>query len=276
MDPAWTALLDRGSRALAPGAVDELAARMRRALDADASFDGGEAARRFWRMRLEDAWGRARGVRRVRWRPRVRIEGLERLESALSRGRGAIVWGMRLASATAIKQAFHRAGHPLVHLSRAQHGSPTQTKLGIGLAAPLYRRAEDPYLRERVTIPLDGSPRYLQTLRARLRENACVSIFGEHAGRQNVTCRVLTTRLEFAIGAPSLAWAEDAALLTVSAHREAPLAYRVVIGEEIPVDRSQPRKVFAEQAVEELARRLEELIVRYPWDWQGWAYHEFA
>ena len=62
----------------------------------------------------------------------------------------------------------------------------------------------------------------------------------------------------------------------MSVHREAPFRFRVEIGDEIPVDRAMPRKEFAEEAVDEFARRLEALIVRYPWDWQGWAYHELA
>jgi lauroyl/myristoyl acyltransferase len=247
---------------------------MRRALPPESVVDPDAAARVFWLMRLEDSWGRARGVRPFRWNPRLRMEGFERIEAALARGRGAIVWGMRCASATAIKQAFHQAGKPLVHLSRAQHGSPTPSRLGLSVAAPLYCRAENPYLRERVVIPLEGPPRYLQTIRQRLRENACVSIFGEHAGRQNITRPVLSTHLDFALGAPSLAWSEGAALFTVSAHREGPFSYRIEVDEEIPVEASKPRKAFAEQAVAEFARRLEEKIVRYPSDWQGWAYHD--
>ena len=248
---------------------------MRRALPPGAGIDPDETARAFWLMRLEDSFGRARGIRARSWRPRVRLEGGERLEAALQRGRGAILWGLRFGSATAIKQALHQAGRPLVHLSRAQHGSPTDTWLGLAVAAPLYCRAEAPYLRERVVIPLGGSTRYLQTLRERLGENACISIFAEHTGRRNVTRRVLTAELDFAVGAPSLAWSEGAALLTVSAHREGPYQYRVAIGEEIPVDVSMPRKQYAEQAVTELARRLEQLIVQHPSDWQGWPYRQF-
>ncbi len=275
VDRAWTSFLDRATRSLQAGELRRLGRRMRQALPAEADFDADAAARAHWRMRLEDTWGRMRGMRAYAWRPQVRLEGLERLEAALSRGRGAILWGMRLASATAIKQGLYQAGHPLVHLSRAQHGSPTASRLGVGLAAPLYCRAENPYLRERVVIPLDAPPRYLQKLRGRLRENACVSIFGEHAGRRNVELPVVTTRIAFATGAPSLAWSEQAALLTVSAHREAPFEYRVEIHPEIPLERSLPRKDFAEKAVREFARRLEENIIRYPWDWQGWSYHQF-
>jgi lauroyl/myristoyl acyltransferase len=85
----------------------------------------------------------------------------------------------------------------------------------------------------------------------------------------------LTAELKFATGAPSLAWSEESALLTVSAHREGAYRYRIVIGEEIPVNRSISRKQYAEEAVTALAGRLEDLILRYPSDWQGWAYRDF-
>jgi DNA-directed RNA polymerase subunit L len=47
--------------------------------------------------------------------------------------------------------------------------------------------------------------------------------------------------------------------------------YRVVIEEQIPVDRTLNRKEFLKRAVEEFAQRMEELVERYPADWQEWA-----
>jgi lauroyl/myristoyl acyltransferase len=226
-------------------------------------------------MRLEDMWGRVRGVRRHGWNPEIQIDGIERVRKALGRGRGAILWSMRFSSTTAIKQAFFRAGLPLTHLSREQHGSPSMTRLGVRVVGPLYCRSENDYLAERVRIPLDGSLRYLQRLRERLGENACVSIFGEHAGRQAAAVEVLGERWRFALGAPSLAWLEDAELLTVYALRTAPFAYRVVIEEPIKVNRSMPRKAYAEWALGQFAGRLERLILQYPSQWQGWLYRSF-
>ena len=163
----------------------------------------------------------------------------------------------------------------MTHLSREQHGSPSLTRLGVRVVAPLYCRAENPYLAERVRIPLDGSLSYLNRLRGRLRENACVSIFGEHEGRQGAEVEVLGARWRFALGAPSLAWLEGAELLTVYPLRIAPFHYRVVIDEPIAADRSAPRKAFAQQALAEFAERLERLIVAYPAQWQGWLYRSF-
>jgi lauroyl/myristoyl acyltransferase len=248
---------------------------MERVLPAEACAGPAQLAEEYVLMRLEDMWGRVRGVRRFGWRPRVEIEGLERVRRALDRGYGVILWGMRFASATVIKQGFYQAGLPLVHLSREQHGSPSLTRLGVGFVGPLYCRAENSYLAERVQIPLDGSLGYLKHLRERLRANACVSIFGEHEGRQGAEVEVLGARWRFALGAPSLAWMEGAELLTVYPLRTGPFQYRVVVDEPIAVDRSAPRKEFARQALAEFAARLERLIIAHPAQWQGWFYQTF-
>ena len=179
---------------------------------------------------------------------------------------------MRFSSATALKQAFYRAGLPLVHLSRVAHGSSSSTKTGLGLVGPLYCRAENPHLAERIQIPLDGSLGYIHALKRHLHNNRCINIFGEHRGRQNVSATVLGVQRQFALGAPSLAWAEDAALLTVCPLRTGPFRYRVVVEEEMQVDRSIGRKEFARKAVAEFACRLEARIRSAPADWQGWSY----
>jgi predicted LPLAT superfamily acyltransferase len=179
---------------------------------------------------------------------------------------------MRVGSATVLKQGFHACGLPLTHLSRAEHGSGTKTRLGLGVVAPLHRRVEDAVLRERVQIPISGSLAYLRTLGDRLAANQCVSIFGEHTGRQSVTVTVLGMEHRYALGAPSLAWRENAGLVTAYALREGPFRYRVVIEEEMAVDRDVSRRCFAEQAVQAFAGRLERCILRHPADWHGWFY----
>jgi lauroyl/myristoyl acyltransferase len=266
---AWLRLYRRlGARTLA-----EIAARMERHLPAPWP---GEAPRRMAERhveaRIEDMWGRVRGLRRDRYVPAIEVEGIDRLRAALQRGRGAVVWCMRVGSATVIKLGFRQAGLPLTHLSRADHGSATRTRLGVAVVAPLFRRVEDAALAERVQIPLDDSLGYLRTLEDRLAANRCVSIFGEHSGRQPVEVQVLGFSRRFAQGAPSIAWRAGAALFTAYALRESPLRHRVVIEEELPVDRTLPRKEFAERAVHEFTRRLEACVLRDPAQWHGWFY----
>ena len=274
-DPKVIQFLRAVHRTLFPKALDRLAEKIATALPPNAGRDPRALSEEYTTMRLEDMWGRVRGLRRFGWRPDIEIEGLQHVHEALERGRGVILWSMRFSSTTAIKQALFHAGLPMTHLSRRDHGSPSKTSLGVGIVGPLYCRAENAYLTERVRIPLDGSLGYLNTLRQRLRENGCISIFGEHEGLQSAEVSVLGARWRFALGAPSLAWLEDAQLLTAYALRTAPSRYRVVIEKPIKVDRSLPRKVFATRALEEFAARLERLIIAYPGQWQGWLYRSF-
>lgn len=275
-DPAVANTLVRLYELLGSRNVDRVATKMAAVLPPSTTLQPRKLALDYFRMRLEDTWGRLRGMRAFGWQPEIEIEGIERVQEARARGRGVILWGMRFSSATAIKQAFYRAGLPLVHVSAEDHGAPSKTKLGVRVVAPMFCRAENPYLAARVQIPLDGSLAYLRRLSRDLRDNACISIFGEHQGIQNIEVSVLGARWQFALGAPSLAWRENSGLLTVYALRLGPYHYRIVLDEEIPVIRDISRKQFAALALEEYARRLERLIVAYPSDWQGWLYQSFG
>jgi lauroyl/myristoyl acyltransferase len=272
-DPGILAFWLRLYRRLGAATLERLAARMERHLPSP--WTGEPCARlaeRYVEGRIEDMWGRVRGLRREHYAPAIEVEGIEHVRAALARGRGCVVWCMRLGSATAIKRGFREQGLPLVHLSRAEHGSTTTTRLGVGVVAPLFRRVEDSALAERVQIPLGESLAYLRVLEDRLAANRCISIFGEHKGRQSVEAGVLGIPRRFALGAPSIAWRAGSGLVTVYALRESAFRHRVVVEEELPVDRAMPRREFAELAVHWFARRLEAAVSRHPADWHGWFY----
>jgi lauroyl/myristoyl acyltransferase len=270
-----TRILLRGYQLFLGQTVRDLEGKIRKALPADSRPDPRAIAKQHVLMRLEDIWGRLRGIRRFGWRPHIEWEGLERLDAPLRDGRGVILWSMRFSSATVLKQGFYRQDAPIVHLSRTDHGSSTLTTFGRYVAALLYCRAENCYLKERIQIPVDESLNYIQTLRERLRSGNLVSIFGEHEGRQNYEAHILGTTIKLALGAPSLAWLENAALFTVAPIRVGPFRYRIVIDEAIPTDLAKPRREFAELAAQEYAHRLQARILQHPADWQGWLYREF-
>jgi lauroyl/myristoyl acyltransferase len=266
---AW----ERAYLSLGGRAVTRVAERMRRRLPPDAaSADPRALAEEHVSARIEDMWGRVRGLGARGYDIAIEVEGLEHVHAALERGRGVVIWCMRVGSATVIKMAFARSGLPLHHLSRVEHGSPTTSRVGVRWVAPLYRRVEDRVLAERIQIPLDGSLAYLDAIAERLAANRCVSIFGEHAGRQSVEVETLGVRRRFALGAPSVAWRSGAGLVTAYALREGPFRHRLVVEEELPVDRAVARKTFAQAAVREFARRLEACVIRHPADWQAWFY----
>lgn len=261
-------------RVVLAGTVRSLESKMGRVLRTDGPA-ALKAAEDHIEVRLEDMWGRLRGMRRYGWQPEIEWDGFDHLERALAEGRGVVIWSMRFSSATVIKQGFHHAGLPLVHLSRFEHGSTTKSRFGLGAVGPMYCRAENCYLKRRVVIPADGSLAYLAVLREALRAGELVSIFGEHAGRQNHRAKILGTTVELALGAPSLAWLEGVTLLTAAPLRVGPLRYRLVIDEPIPVDNGLSRRAFATLAAEEFARRLEARVLAHPADWQGWLYRAF-
>lgn len=251
--------------------IERLARKMSEVLDLPADGAGGRVlAEEHYRMRIEDGWGRLRGLHPRGWTPKLEFEGMNHLRQGLDAGAGVILWGMSFCGNIVAKQALAQAGMPLVHLSRVDHGTPRPTRLGIGVVAPFSCRAENQYLERRIQIPLSKSLGYLRELSDCLSRNACVSIMGEHSSRQAVTVEVFGRPMKFGTGAPSLAWRHGSALLPVCPIRRGPFHYRIVIEEPIEVDQQIDRKQFVQGAVEEFAARLQRRISDHPSDWHGW------
>jgi lauroyl/myristoyl acyltransferase len=197
------------------------------------------------------------------------VAGLDHLDAALHRGGGAVLWRMNFCGSHIPKQALHERGFALTHVSRPEHGRPNDDLLGRKVVAPLYRKAETRHLAERVEIDPDGSLDYLRSLVLRLRANGVISLMGEFPGRAGHAAPVLGTPLCFATGAPSLARASGAALLTLHSRRLAYDHYRVVIEEPIALD-GMGRSASLAAAVGEFAGRLERAIRVHPQGWMGW------
>jgi len=273
LDP-WLARTVTGlALKLKPDKPRHLGERMARTLGpAGEGHDFTDHAQAQYEMLVEGSWGRARNLHRRRWNPVVSLEGLERLEKAREAGKGTILWRMTFGSGLLAKKALWEQGVPLVHLSMEQHGAWSESWVARHVLCPLWRRAEDWYLEERVVIPWErATGTVMKTLLSRLtRDNAVVSIMGENSGPQNVITPFFDAQARFAIGSPSLAWKAGSELLPVYAVREGTLRYRVVIDEPIAADRDVPRKEYVQAAVEEYSRRLQETIVRHPGSWAEW------
>ncbi len=255
--------------------VRQIAERMRLVLEPflpDADFHTLGAA--YCQMFRENQWMRWRAMHGAAVAVSTTVVGLPHLKAAHARGRGVILWGMSFCETLVVKMGLHRAGVALVHLSTANHGAAwPPTRLGLRAVAPLYTAAETPYLAERVVIPADQSLGYMRVLMDRLAANRCVSIAGDGvARRQNIPATVLGRAAHFAPGAPGLALKMGSALLPLHVVREGPLRYRVVIDEEIEVDRDLAKPAFIDRAVSEFARRLEQRVLERPADW-AWYSH---
>jgi RNA polymerase sigma-70 factor (ECF subfamily) len=223
------------------------------------------------KRKYEHLLGRARAAHGRGWQPDVELCGAEHLEHALAAGRGAVLWVTAFCGPLVPKIALARGGFRVAHLSMPFHGGFSRSRAAVHVLNPWTRRAEDKHLAERVVIPLDGTLGYMRRLREILVANGCVSIAGEHCGRQNVTVPFLDGKEAFATGAWSLARSTGAALLTVRAHRPAPGVYRVVIDPPVAIDPGLARTDGARVVIGELAARLEGSVRAYPADWERWS-----
>ena len=89
-----------------------------------------------------------RDFRPGHWTPEIELIGLEHIESALIKGRGAIIWDSHFYFANLVtKIALDRAGYGIHHLSHPEHGfSPS--RFGIQFLNPIRGNSENHYLKE--------------------------------------------------------------------------------------------------------------------------------
>lgn len=243
---------------------------IRRGLGARAdAFDMSDVTRQFYAGKMEYAFGRARGLHPRAWEPEIEVEGREFVDEALAAGKGAILWRIDMTDTTVLQRAAWQSGWPLVQLSSLIHGV-TNSRVGTRISAPLYARAENPYLVERIRIPADWSFGYMPNLLRALKANQVVAILGEVIARQNVRVPILEGTRPVPTGAAAIAHRSGATLIPAVSFREGPMRYRVQLGPPIEVDRSLPRREATRLAVMEFGRRMEAAIGDHPADWGGW------
>jgi lauroyl/myristoyl acyltransferase len=222
------------------------------------------------RNKYEHLLGRMRDLHKRGWHARFGLQGMEHLEQALAMGKGCILWEMSFCGPVVPKVALWKAGFRVNHLSIPYHGGYSRSWITRRLVNPLTIRGENKYLASRIVIPADGFAGYFRLLTQCLNRNECVSIMGEHWGRQAVTVKVLNRQVQFATGAPHLAHKTGAPLLTLTSYRTGPCQYEVCIQPPVPLDFSTGRSDGFRTAVLEFARRLEDWIRRHPADWERW------
>ena len=250
--------------------VRRVAAKMT-ALLGDNGVGHRDTALVYWRMRVETHWMRARAMHRRDPKLHISLEGLEHLEEALAHGRGAILWRMFFCSSYVAKRALAEAGYPLVHLSHWDHGNRGLNWPGLRIFAPMYRKAEVRYLKERVALPKDTSLDHLRRLLDHLADNQTLSIFGNIQGRAPVEIEILGTKRLLASGGPLLARRTGAALLTVRAERLAQDNYKVTIDPPVTLEAGLDRQGLTKAAIAEFARRVEQAVRENPESWYRWS-----
>jgi lauroyl/myristoyl acyltransferase len=270
--PVVARTLARFTLAVSPGAFKQGVDKMNRRFRlVGTGMELRDLFAEHYMRRYEHLMGRILDTHARGWHPEIELTGIEHVHKARLRGKGTILWGMSFCGPIIAKAALFRAGIPVIHLSTPYHGGFSKSLLAIGIINPWNLKSENKYLTERIVIPLDNSLDYLRLLKERLLNNGCISIIGEHTGRQNIEVPFLSGKEQFATGAANLARSTCASLLTVYSFRLGPGRYRVVVEPPIEIPREAGRSEVLWAAVQEFARRLEAHIREHPEDWEKWS-----
>jgi lauroyl/myristoyl acyltransferase len=211
---------------------------------------------------------------RPRQHPRLNIrwDGLEHLEAALARKKGAILWESDFVYSSLIaKMALERVGFRLTQLARRGHGRFSYTPFGIRYLNPQWTRIEDRFIRERVII---SDERTLQHLGERLEDNQVVNITFWKLGRRTVENAFLGGKIRIASGPVHLARISGAPLLPSFTIRGEDGGYDIKIGP--PLEIAATGEFDYGGVVGAYLKRLEPLVDQHPDQWLGWTNFESA
>lgn len=250
--------------ALAATFGSSLPAAARRRL-ARATFDA------FW----SDTFALARRPGAAARLRRIQVDGLQHLEAALARGRGAILWeSSGFGSRNLAKQVLAARGYPLVQVHAEAHlagfGDYRQATWLCGrVAKPYFDRLTRGFADEIVELSPDGSLAFTRALARRLGDNRLVCIAGDGSlGHGWAPVPFLGGSRRFATGTAHLAALTGAPLLPLVGVLDP--GPRVVIHEPIPVDPHAGRDRLALGTVTRYASLLEAWVRRLPGQYRGW------
>ena len=203
------------------------------------------------------------------WNPKLRLEGLERLEEALARGRGVLFWVAGTHNRLGWKKALHSAGIRNAHLSRPEHGF-SESAFAVRYLNPVCTNVESRFV-ERIVIDSGGEVGAVRRLRKRLQANQVVSVQDTGKG-STMEVPFLSGFRSFYVGAPSIALRSGAALLPLFTLGEIGDEFVVEIGREIAAPQGEDGERALELMIRDFAQQLGQRVQEHPerWFWQGW------
>ena len=207
------------------------------------------------------------------WHPRFKITGRSHLDEALADGKGAVLWVAHFSFASLFtKMALGRAGYKISHISRPEHGV-SKSQFGIKYLNWFRSAAEDRYLQHRIIHRRHQPEATKEAALAALHRNELLSItVGAWEGRHLATGELLGSRYTVSTGAPALAFAAGAKLLSVFTTRDSNTGdYNVAVGAPIADSSRSSREEFVYSSTLELFSRHEVAIRQAPEQWRGWS-----
>ena len=221
-----------------------------------------------YEMRMQDL----RAWRPGGWRPRMVLEGEAHLRSALTRGKGAVLWVAPFVfNSSPTKIVIHQSGHRVSHLSSPQHGF-SDTRFGVKVLNRVRCIPEDRYLAERIVFDRNAPSTAMRRMMRALKAGEVVSIVAASTeGSDVVKGPIFGGRLPVAVGAPRLAALTGAPLLPVFTVRDPTAGFRVVIEAPIELKSDQSSDERCVSAATEFLRRSETWVRHYPEQWRAWS-----
>jgi KDO2-lipid IV(A) lauroyltransferase len=223
-----------------------------------------EIARESW---VQAAWAMLDAARARRWSDaelarRVRVENLDRVETALARGRGALILSLHFGSIELALMTAPLWGYPV-------------TVVGRPLPNPWIRRhlAEQ---RTRTGAQLLEHESVATRVLGALRKGRCVAFLNDQYARRRggILAPFFGARCYTAPGVALLALRSGAPVLPFYTVREAPDRHRCFVLPELELPRTGNLRADVASATARMNRALEEIIRSHPEQWL-WAHRRF-
>lgn len=206
------------------------------------------------------------------YRPAIRLEGLDRLRSALADGRGVILWFDNLRYHSLIgRRGLAEAGYPLWCTSAVTHGF-SSSLAGSRILNPIQVSAEARYCQRRLTFDGSSALGATREIRRHLAGNGIVCVTNNaYIGRRVIHVPIgAAAWLAVATTPLNLAHRDGAALLPVAAIEDDPFrAYSVTVGPPLAVRGGDRDGAFGE-AARRYAAYLEPIVRAHPEQWIMW------
>jgi KDO2-lipid IV(A) lauroyltransferase len=201
---------------------------------------------------------------------RFRIEGLECLRQALSRGNGVILWeSPRFGKPLLAKIALIRRGFKLSQVHALSHGG-SSSWVGQRIIRRLYRKEETKLFQEIIDIQ-DDSLAYLRLLIDRLRRNRIICISGLGGkGHKFLSVEFLGIRQNFPTGAVNLARMTGASLIPIFCFSKDDETHRLVLEKPINLESNSNQEDVVVSSVTQYVRLLESYVRNHPDQWHRW------
>jgi lauroyl/myristoyl acyltransferase len=214
---------------------------------------------------------RMQGFREYRpdgWAATIQVVGAEHIETALARGRGAVLWVAPFVYSDLVtKKGLNEAGYRVTHLSRPEHNI-SNSYFGIHVLNPIWTHIENRYLFDRITIHNNTSAPALATLRERLQQNKIVSITVGNQAKKTTCVDLMSAKLRLATGPLYLTRTMKSVLLPVFTVMQSTGTFVVHVESPLMAGCEDPEAPY-ECIVQSYAQRLKYYLLQYPEQWNA-------